>query len=184
MNFRTASALVLTIGAYFLLFPGLTLPIMHLSVDGKVRSQIANIDVSIMNKERSILGTAVDLYEQNHLLVAGLIVLFCLIIPILKGLLLLTALSIKNQKRRIVLKRILDAVGKWSMTDVFLVAILLTLLATDEQGSHIKHNLNVMGMNLPVEVGVIIRSQIEAGFWWFLAYCLVSLAGIQVARVK
>jgi hypothetical protein len=39
-------------------------------------------------------------------------------------------------------------------------------------------------MDLPVEVGVIIRSQIEAGFWWFLAYCLVSLAGIQVARTK
>jgi hypothetical protein len=157
---------------------------MHLAVDGKVRSQIANIDVSIMNKERSILGTAVDLYDQNHILVAALIVLFCLIIPVFKGTLLLTALGLKNQSHRAFLKRLLDAIGKWSMTDVFLVAILLTLLATDEQGNHIKHNLNVMGMDLPVEVGVIIRSQIEAGFWWFLAYCLVSLAGIQVARTK
>ncbi|MEO0779788.1 MAG: paraquat-inducible protein A, partial [Bacteroidota bacterium] len=56
------------------------------------------------------------------------------------------------------------AIGKWSMADVFVVGVFLAFLAT-------RSNEN-------------INAALHPGFYYFLAYCLISLLAIQVMKVE
>ena len=52
--------------------------------------------------------------------------------------------------------------SKWSMADVFVMALLVAYLAgsaSEQMGSLL-----------------IMSAQLEVGFWYFLAYCLFSIA--------
>lgn len=181
MPIRNIVALILTLVSFGLLIPGLIKPILHLSADATVASQMADFHTTVINKSRSIIGTAKDLYQLNHFLVAALIVVFCIVIPVAKGILLCIGVSYRRPKVRRQIGIILSALGKWSMADVFLVAILLTWLATSGQSDHVRQSLTILGMRIPIEMGINITTEFGVGFWWFLSYCLVSLAAIQTA---
>ncbi|MFW7379258.1 MAG: paraquat-inducible protein A [Oligoflexus sp.] len=182
MHPRNVVALLITVISLFMLIPGLYQPILHMTADARVISQVAELQAPVLNKSRSILGTAQDLFTTNNQIAAVLIVLFCIIIPVLKSALLLTAIVYRRWTRVIAL--ILDYIGKWSMADVFLVAILLTWLATSEQNENVSQNLTILGMTIPIDVGLYIKTEFGSGFWWFLGYCLLSLAAIQLADLR
>ena len=188
--------LALLLGAYALLVPGLTEPM--LSVSGTVEkaklvelgrellresgqipaflSDLADrlvdgIDargtVVAFDKTRSILGTAAELRAGGHVPVAALIVLFSVVVPLAKALVLVAALlpAIPPRGRRR-LAAIADASGKWSMADVFVVAIFFAFLA---------------GNGLRESRGLVdFEASLGPGFWYFLGYCLVSLLGTQL----
>lgn len=184
MPTRNLIALILTLLSLLILIPGLSQPIMQLNADAMISSQLANFQFEILNRSRSILGTAHDLFETGQSLVAGLIILFCVIVPLLKAVLLLIALFLPHSPRRIKLGKFLAAIGKWSMADVFLVAILLSWLATGNQSNALRQDLSLLGMRIPIESKLDIMTDLGPGFWWFLAYCLLSLAAIQIAKLE
>jgi hypothetical protein len=123
-----------------------------------------NIDA--FTKTNSILGTAKELYNNNHLLVAALILLFSVGVPLLKAILLIGA---HLPFKRIPQQRLLWISGissKWSMADVFVVAIFVSFLAAN---------------GLQESKGLVdFRSELGVGFYYFLAYCLVSIIGTQL----
>jgi uncharacterized paraquat-inducible protein A len=59
-----------------------------------------------------------------------------------------------------------NAISKWSMADVFVIAIFIAYLA----GNGIQESRGLVDFTATLGVG----------FWYFLAYCLLSILGTQV----
>jgi len=119
-------------------------------------------EVEVFRNSRSILDTITALYQSHHFVVAMLIGLFSVVIPAVKlitMLMLLLPLSPSIQRG---LRNMIRLIGKWSMADVFVVAIIVTYMAGNASAG--------MGDMLKTQ------SQFEIGFYYFLGYCLFSIA--------
>jgi paraquat-inducible protein A len=68
-------------------------------------------------------------------------------------------------------------IGKWSMADVFVVAIFLAVLSTDHAQSVEQHQLSFFGMSLDFEISTQTMSNVGVGFYFFVGYCMISLIG-------
>ncbi len=104
---------------------------------------------------KSIVSTIGQLLATNNLFLALLIGLFSIIFPLFKVSLMLIALApaFKRCRRRSL--TIMHAIGKWSMTDVFVVSVLVAFLAFSKDD--------------------LSDAQIGLGLYYFAAYCVLSL---------
>ena len=59
-----------------------------------------------------------------------------------------------------ILQNFFESMRKWAMADVFAVGILIAYLATSSEAA--------------------INAHLEPGYYYFVGYCLISLAAIQV----
>ncbi|MFT5893999.1 MAG: putative paraquat-inducible protein A [bacterium] len=186
---------LLILCAYAMLYPGLTQPILSVSgtveksklidvgkqliqessntpsfVNNMVDMVVQTLDVSgtvnAFDKTRSIIGTATELYSNGHLPVALLIMIFSVGVPTLKALLLLILNVSMREKTRYRLLVVSNAISKWSMADVFVIAIFIAYLA----GNGIQESQGL----------VDFKATLGIGFWYFLGYCLVSILGTQL----
>jgi len=78
----------------------------------------------------SILGGIIDLYHSGSFLIATVILLFSIVLPLLKILALieLSWLCSMPQHHRARTYRWMEQIGKWSMMDVMLLALLVMLI--------------------------------------------------------
>lgn len=155
-----AAALVLILASFACLAPGLTRPALTLDVS-PVLPFLGKM--AIFHQTRSVLGTVRNLYDTGNALVAGLILLFSVIVPCAKGLALLYALAFRRAPGRHAAHRFVGLIGKWSMADVFVMGIFLAYLAAGAANG--------------------VTATLEPGFWWFLAACLLSVASAQLLRL-
>ena len=134
--------------------------------------QKSGADVEVYTQTRSIIGSAQRLYEVGSPVPATLILLFSVIVPVTKGLLVVLAMFLGSSARDGVL-RFVSAIAKWSMADVFVVAILIAYLAA------------IASQGTPGSPAVIaFQASFGIGFYFFAAYCLFSLATQQyTARI-
>lgn len=192
---KTAIGIILLISAYCLLYPGLTQPMLSVSgtveksklvyvgkdliqqstntptlVNNLIDMVVDSLDVTgtvnAFDKTRSIIGTARELYNNNHIPVAVLILVFSVGVPLLKALILFSVLLPIKNTAKLLLLNVSNAVSKWSMADVFVIAIFITFLASN---------------GLQEDRGLVaFEATLGMGFWFFLAYCLISILGTQV----
>ena len=111
---RTAAAAV----AAMALFPAaVMLPILEVEQLGH-------------HHQSSILGGIVELYKTGSILVATVILMFSIVFPLLKILALveLSWLCLMRQRHRTWTYRLMEQIGKWSMMDVMLLALLVMLI--------------------------------------------------------
>lgn len=181
---RNKLALFLTILSFFLLYPGVTFPMFILKLDGAFHSSLANMDINVLNEVRSVMQTVETLYNSGDLLVAGLIFFFSVVVPVLKGLLLFSLLTLKNSSLKPKIFSFMKRIGKWSMADVFVVAIFLAYLSTKGQLNEAFHTANLMGMTFKFKSLIALNSSLGPGFYYFLAYCLTSLLALELYHVK
>jgi hypothetical protein len=126
--------------------------------------------VEVYTETRSILGAIRNLYDVGSPLPATLILLFSVIVPLTKSALVTWAVFVPDRLKR---QRVLDfveTIGKWSMADVFVVALFITFLAAAAT------QRAAAGASPPL---VAFEAIFGPGFYWFLAYCLASLASQQ-----
>jgi len=161
MNTRNWMSLILILASLACLYPGLFQPIMSISI--VPRLPLVG-EITLYESTQSILKTIETLYENNNKLVAVLILLFSVVVPIIKAIILLIVLFIKNLDLRKKLFNFVRIIGKWSMADVFVVGIFLAFLATQSNDG--------------------FHAEIHNGFYYFLAYCLISLVAIQVMKIE
>lgn len=182
MSRRNTLALALILISFALLTLGLTLPALTITVSSKAETAMGGIEGEVLNRTRSVLGTIRDLYQEDKKLVAGLILLFGVIVPIAKGVMLLIALRNNSAllSRRLV--SFVKRIGKWSMADVMVVAILLAYLSTSYQEDSIRESLSVLGMSITVDLSTQMVSALQPGFYWFLSYCIVSLVPLELMK--
>jgi len=109
----------LTIAALILYFPANLLPILKItSVTG--------------DKQNTIIGGVVQFWQQGDYLVAIIIFSASIVIPVLKIIAIVSlSLAARSGRRPFGMTRIYrvtEFIGRWSMTDVFVVAILVAVV--------------------------------------------------------
>ena len=131
-------------------------------------------EVEVFQQTRSIVGSVRRLYEVGSPVPATLILLFSVIVPLAKTALVGWAVFVADGERRRRTLAIVETIAKWSMADVFVVALFITYLAAMASQSS-----PAAGPPL-----VAFTAEFGPGFYWFAAYCLLSLASQQLtARV-
>ena len=161
MSIRNIIALILILASLVCLYPGLVKPILSINIG--VDLPILG-SVSLHDTKQSIMGTIKTLHQNNNSLVAFLILLFSVIVPVIKAIALLLVIFIKKLAYRHQLSSFVALISKWSMADVFVVGIMLAFLATRSDDN--------------------IEAQLHEGFYYFLAYCIVSIVASQLVKVK
>ncbi|MEP5567237.1 MAG: paraquat-inducible protein A [Halioglobus sp.] len=190
---RRLLIMLLIVASIALLYPGVTQPVLTLTGTLE-KSMIAELGIDMIAGEgadpqtrnmlsmfssflgfdqlegqiiayettRSIWGTVNELASTGNAAVAFLIVLFSVVIPVFKLGLQAVAVLLPKAQWRAPLWWLNARLSKWSMTDVFVMAMLVAYMAGSASGE--------MGDLLTMD------SQLEAGFYYFLAYCLFSIA--------
>jgi len=150
------AALVLILASFGVLVPGIIKPV--LTIDGSITLPLVGT-MNLGSETRSIMGTIEYLFETKNYLVATLILVFSVVVPIIKGLLLLVSLLPGQARFKVFLLKIVRRIGKWSMADVFVVAVFLAYLATASMQ--------------------VFKARLEVGFYYFLTYCILSLVSTE-----
>lgn len=170
----------LSLVALGLFVPGILLPMFNLSMNMMVAISGADINSSLLDKELSIINTVTELWQQNRYLVSTLIFVFSILIPVVKTSTLTFVFFTKRQRTQLKLGRFIAAIGKWSMADVFVVAIFLAVLSTNHAESVEQQQLSFFGMSFNFEISSQTISMVGSGFYFFVGYCLVSILGSQL----
>jgi len=157
---RNLVAIGLILVSFALLIPGLTKPLLTITAS----IDFMGVSRELFRETRSILQTVRNLHSSGDDLVAGLILLFSIVVPVAKGLLLLTAFALRSPRWRHDIFRFVRSISKWSMSDVFLVGVYVAYLAAKATD-----NLDAVA---------------EVGFYYFTAYCLVSLLALQFMVIE
>ncbi len=183
--------------AYCLLYPGLTQPMLSLTgfvdkadmvtigkdiivespetpelIDTLAEVLLQNMEVTgtveAYNKTRSILGTIEELFDNGFALVAFLVALFSIIIPVLKGLMMLFSYFKIDPALSLVLRNASGLISKWSMADVYVVGVFVAYLAANA---------------VQKEGGLLsFNATLGSGFYFFLAYCVLSVLSAQLLQ--
>ena len=125
-------------------------------------------EVEVYRQERSIIGAVRNLYQVGSPFAATLILLFSVVVPVTKALLVAWAAFARDAATRRRVTGFVETIAKWSMADVFVVALFITYLAAEAT--------QASGGATPL---VAFDASFGPGFYWFAAYCLFSLASQQ-----
>ena len=120
--------------------------------------------LTLHESTQSILKTIETLNDNNNALVAFLILLFSVIVPVFKAVSLLSVLLIKKLRNHSRLHKFIALISKWSMADVFVVGVFIAFLSSQSNEA--------------------LEAKLGTGFYWFLAYCLISIAASQVMTTE
>lgn len=115
---RTAAA---ALAAFVLFWPAILLPVLEIEQLGH-------------KHQSSILGGIVDLLSHGSWFVGLVVLLFSIVFPLTKIILLLelSVLGLLERKHKAWTLRWMEHLGKWSMMDVLLLALLVTLVKVGE----------------------------------------------------
>lgn len=84
--------------------------------------------------EATIIGGAVELISHGAWFVGGIVLLASVVVPMVKfAIIIFLALSVRygwtfDRHQRLHLYELIEYIGRWSMIDVFVVAILVSLI--------------------------------------------------------
>lgn len=170
----------LNLAALGLFFPGILLTMFSFDMEMLASFGGSNFTPSLINKELSIMATVQELWDDQRILVAALIFGFSVCIPLLKSILISAAYLTKSLKVETRLMSFVGAIGKWSMADVFVVAVFLAIMSTNHGETADTEELSVFGFKIAVDISTQTMSAVGEGFYYFTAYCLLSLIATQL----
>ena len=149
---RDIYALLLGFSSLITLLFGIFTPILMIVIHKSV-DYLGDIILSFESK--TIFATIMHLYHDGNYPVAIAILLFSIIVPLVKTVSMITVVFWKRFHIATKLVKFFKHLGKWSMLDVFVVALLLVYLsAGSSENSY---------------------SQIESGLYTFLIYVIFSI---------
>lgn len=180
ISLRNKIALAILLVSFVFLFPGVYLSMLTINTQGSVNSVVGHLGIEFFNTSNSILKTVYDLFKQEYYFVSIMIFLFSIIVPVVKSILLIYAIVIKDKKISNQLLNFIKAIAKWSMCDVFVVATFLAFLSTGSRSSGNTHEASILGIPIDINIFVNMSAQLETGFYCFLTYCLLSLCALQL----
>lgn len=131
--------------------------VMGFNVDLNVAQKFEG-DMIFYYQSKSVLELVQVLFEQRNWLVAISILAFSILFPLFKIIGTILLLFSKNMKDSKVVNWFVKHSGKWSMADVFVVAVFLAFLAFSN-----------------MQVGIQTTSSVLLGLYFFLAYCVLSI---------
>lgn len=141
-----------SLAAMIALVFGLITPILMVTIHKEVE-YLGDIVLSFESK--GVIGSIAKLFESGDVVVALVILLFSVVTPVLKILSLLTISIFMESDLAHGIIKFFKMIGKWSMVDVFVVAVFLVYLTANK--------------------GDVSRAEVEVGLYFFLAYVIVSM---------
>jgi hypothetical protein len=126
-------------------------------------------EIEVYHQTRSILGSVRYLYQVGSATAATLILLFSVVVPFTKAALVAWAVWRKNPELRRRTLHFVEMIAKWSMADVFAMALIIAYLAS-------RASQGPVDPTVAVPAAVRFTAIFGSGFYWFAAYCLFSLA--------
>lgn len=148
---------------------GLTIVSLALLVPG-LRSDALTITATmpllkrpLYEETQSIMRAARRLYDSRNYFVAGLVIFFSLVVPVIKVALLGVILAMKSPATRYRLYLFTRSMSKWAMADVFAVGVFIAFLAANALDN--------------------LDARLHPGYYYFVAYCLVSNVAFQFLYV-
>ena len=121
-------------------------------------TQVFEGDMYFYYQSKSVVELIGLLLKQNNFVVGISILLFSILIPVLKLSLATLALIRPAILDNRFVNLFIHKSGKWSMADVFVVAMFLAFLAFNN-----------------MQTGITTVSEVRVGLYFFLAYCLLSI---------
>ena len=131
---------------------GLVTPILMVTIHKEVE-YVGDIVLSFESK--GIIGSIEKLFSNGDVVVALVILIFSVIVPVLKVLSLLFVSVFMQFDFAHKIIKFFKLIGKWSMVDVFVVAVFLVYLTANK--------------------AEVSRAEVEVGLYFFLAYVIVSM---------
>jgi hypothetical protein len=128
--------------------------------------------IEVYAQTRSIVGSVRHLYSVGSDAAATLILFFSIVVPLTKALLVSLAVIQSNANLRKRTLFFVEVIAKWSMADVFAVAVIIAFLAAQASQS-------APGSADPAVI--VFTASFGFGFYCFAAYCLASLAVQQLS---
>ena len=141
-----------SLSAMLTLALGLLAPILMVTIHKEVE-YIGDIVLSFESK--GVMGSIEKLWESGDIVVALVILLFSVLVPVSKVFSLLFISIFMQSRFAHNIVKFFKLIGKWSMVDVFVVAVFLVYLTANK--------------------GDISRAEVEVGLYFFLAYVIVSM---------
>ena len=140
------------LSALVMLLYGIFAPIMMVTIHKQVE-HFGDIVLSLESK--SVISSALKLYDKGDMVVAGVLLLFSVLIPLLKTLSMAFVSLFEYSSFAHGAIKFFKHLGKWSMVDVFVVSTFLVYLTTSS--------------------GDISKAELEVGIYFFLAYVIISM---------
>lgn len=107
---------------------------------------------------KSVMDVIHLLFEANNFVVAIAILLFSIVFPIIKLLVSFTAMAFPSTHRFKIMQTIIHKLGKWSMADVFVVALFLAYLAMQNMSDQVETDARVL-----------------PGLYYFMSFSVLSI---------
>lgn len=134
------------------LIVGLVAPIFSL----KTHAQLPVLGEIVFKYEaKSVLTTVASLIKSNSYFIALLVAIFSVVTPVLKIAISTLVIQHRSARWRERAFSLIKTIGKWSMADVFVVAILVAYFAVGSDE--------------------FSEARVELGLYYFSTYCLASL---------
>jgi hypothetical protein len=107
---------------------------------------------------KSVLDVIHILFEANNYVVGIAILLFSIVFPIIKLIVSFVSMAIPSTHLFFVMRAIIHKLGKWSMADVFVVAMFLAYLAFQNMSDQIQTDARVL-----------------PGLYYFMSFSVLSI---------
>jgi paraquat-inducible protein A len=157
MSTRNWICVGLTIVSLVLLVPGLQSDALTIT------ATMPLLKKPLYEETQSILRAARRLYDSKNYFVAGLVIFFSLVVPVIKVALLGAILKMKSPVARYRLYLFTRSISKWAMADVFAVGVFIAFLAANALDN--------------------LDAKLHDGYYYFVVYCLVSNIAFQFLHV-
>jgi hypothetical protein len=134
---------------------GVIAPAMVIWTAPSIPMATGNLEFVLQHQVRGIAMIIWDLLTNGHWVIGGFLLLFSIITPLTKVSLTYFATASNSKELNFKIGQLLHTIGKWSMADVFVAAILLALYALKYQEA--------------------TKSIPCLGLYYFIGYCMVSM---------
>ncbi len=134
---------------------GILAPAMVIWTAPTIPMESGNLTFVVQHQVRGIAAIIWELLSRGHVIIGGFLLLFSIITPMTKATLTFFATFSRSKEINFHIGRILHTIGKWSMADVFVAAVLLSLYALKAQQA--------------------TKSIPCLGLYYFIGYCLLSM---------
>lgn len=172
----------LTVICTVFLAMGLALPMIDLD------ARLSTIDISILGEQihfeeqvmyfqsKSIIDVTRTLLEGRGIdlkIVGLLILLFSIVLPLLKMILTTVYLYIEKSRQSKWIQVLIFYMGKWSMADVFVVAIFMSYIGFYGLISSMLNDFSYQSYSSSADT--VNYSKLSAGIIFFSSYCVLSI---------
>jgi uncharacterized paraquat-inducible protein A len=139
--------LILHVISLVLLGFGWVLNVLHIDI-----SVHYFVDFNLFSEKRSVLGMLEKLWTDKNYWPFSLIFIFGIIVPLIKSVIIFYLLLVKNPDMK--WQRLVSAISKWAMADVFAISIFVAFLGANAMES--------------------TKAVLQPGFYYFSGYVILS----------